>query len=158
MHKFSSGGDKIHQERFFWIFFAIFLFFLTNVIFGCSPHRVGGGPCPSITFVNVMPWKTTTSQWISPKPMQSLFWRNGISSENSFINIGYGNLRADRSVCFLERVFLCYISSFGIWRFDHLNLALITHALAGSLKHLLWLDSTLILRRKCYSFGDAGHC
>ena len=40
--------------------------------------------------------------------------RNGISSENSFINIGYGNLRADRSVCFLERVFLCYISSFGI--------------------------------------------
>ena len=40
--------------------------------------------------------------------------RNGISSENSFINIGYGNLRADRSVCFLERVFLCYIPSFGI--------------------------------------------
>ena len=39
---------------------------------------------------------------------------NGISSEKSFINIGYGNLRADRSVCFLERVFLCYIPSFGI--------------------------------------------
>ena len=42
------------------------------------------------------------------------FERNGISSEKSFINIGYGNLRADRSVCFLERVFLCYIPSFGI--------------------------------------------
>ena len=42
------------------------------------------------------------------------FTRNEISSENSFINIGYGNLRADRSVSFLERVFLCYIPSFGI--------------------------------------------